>query len=116
MKRSGTETEENFSNKIPTGALTDDSVLEQSLQHSPQTKDAEAPLSMELVPDPGEKQEEDEPMDESNEPFELISGADVPGKGNSVQMFQKINREIAKYRHPISTKINKYFFNLLIST
>lgn len=114
MKRSGTETEENFSHKIPTGAQRHHSRLEQSLQHSPQTEDAEAPLSMELVPDPGEKQEEDEPMDESNEPFEHISDADVSGKGNSVQLFQKINREIAKDRH--TTKINKYFFNLLIST
>ena len=80
MKRSGTEAEENFSIKIRTGVQRD-------LQHSPQTEDAEAPLSMELVPDPGEKREEDEPMDESKEPFddfEKITHADIPGKGNSV--------------------------------
>ena len=80
MRRSGTDTEENFSNKIRTGVQRD-------LQHSPQTEDAEAPISMELVPDPGEKQKEDEPMDESKEPFEdfeKITHADIPGKGNSV--------------------------------
>ena len=80
MKRSGTDTKENFSNKIRTGVQRD-------LQHSPQTEDAEAPLSMELVPDPGEKQKEDEPMDESKEPFEdfeNITHDDIPGKGNSV--------------------------------
>ena len=80
MKRSGTEAEENFSIKIRTGVQRD-------LQHSPQTEDAEAPLSVELVPDPGEKQKEDEPMDESKEPFddfEKITHADIPGKGNSV--------------------------------
>ena len=80
MKRSGTEAEENFSIKIRTGVQRD-------LQHSPQTEDAEAPLSMELVPDPGEKREEDEPMDESKEPFddfEKITHTDIPGKGNSV--------------------------------
>ena len=80
MKGSGTEAEENFSIKIRTGVQRD-------LQHSPQTEDAEAPLSMELVPDPGEKREEDEPMDESKEPFddlEEITHADIPGKGNSV--------------------------------
>ena len=80
MKRSGTDTEENLSNKIRTGVQRD-------LQHSPQTEDAEATLSMELVPGPGEKQKEDEPMDESNEPFEdfeKITHADIPGKGNSV--------------------------------
>ena len=80
MKRSGTEAEENFFIKIRTRVQRD-------LQHSPQTEDAEAPLSMELVPDPGEKKEEDEPMDESKEPFddfEKITHADIPGKGNSV--------------------------------
>ena len=80
MKRIGTEAEEDFSIKIRTGVQRD-------LQHSPQTEDAEAPLSMELVPDPGEKQKEDEPMDESKEPFddfEKITHADIPGKGNSV--------------------------------
>ena len=80
MKRSGTDAEENFSNKIRTGVQRD-------LQHSPQTEDAEVPLSMELVPDPGEKQKEDEPMDESKEPFEdfeKITHADMPGKGNSL--------------------------------
>lgn len=81
MKRSGTDTEEDFSNKIRTGVQRD-------LQHSPQMEDAEAPrLSMELVPGPGEKQKEDEPMDESKEPFddfEKITHADIPGKGNSV--------------------------------
>ena len=80
MKRSGTDAEENFSNKIRTGVQRD-------LQHSPQTEDAEAPLSMELVPDSGEKQKEYEPMDESKEPFddfEKITHADIPGKGNSV--------------------------------
>ena len=80
MKGSGTEAEENFSIKIRTGVQRD-------LQHSPQTEDAEAPLSMELVPDPGEKREEDEPMDESKEPFddfEKITDTDIPGKGNSV--------------------------------
>ena len=80
MKRSGTEAEENFSIKIRTGVQRD-------LQHSPQTEDAEAPLSMELVPDPGEKREEYEPMDESKEPFddfEKITHTDIPGKGNSV--------------------------------
>ena len=80
MKRSGTEAEENFFIKIRTRVQRD-------LQHSPQTEDAEAPLSMELVPDPGEKREEDEPMDESKEPFddfEKITHTDIPGKGNSV--------------------------------
>ena len=80
MKRSGTDTEENFSNKIRTGVQRD-------LQHSPQTEDAEAPIRTELVPRPGEKQKEDEPMDESKEPFEdfeKITHADIPGKGNSV--------------------------------
>ena len=80
MKRSGTDIEENFSNKIRTGVQRD-------LQHSPQTEDAEAPISMELVPSPGEKQKEDEPMDESKEPFEdfeKITHADMPGKGNSL--------------------------------
>ena len=80
MKRSGTEAEENFFIKIRTRVQRD-------LQHSPQTEDAEAPLSMELVPDPGEKQKEDEPMDESKEPFEdfeNITHDDIPGKGNSV--------------------------------
>ena len=80
MKRSGTEAEEDFSIKIRTGVQRD-------LQHSPQTEDAEAPLSMELVPDPGEKQKEYEPMEESKEPFddfEKISHVDIPGKGNSV--------------------------------
>ena len=89
MKRSGAEAEENFSNKIRTGVQRD-------VQQSPQAENVEAPHSTELVPDPGEKQEEDEPMDESNEPFEEITHADVPGKGNSVQMFQKINIEIAE--------------------
>ena len=80
MKRSRTDTEENLSNKIRTGVQRD-------LQHSPQTEDAEATVSMELVPGPGEKQKEDEPMDESKEPFEdfeKITHADIPGKGNSV--------------------------------
>ena len=80
MKRSGTEAEENFFIKIRTGVQRD-------LQHSPQTEDAEAPLSMALVPDPGEKQKEYEPMEESKEPFddfEKISHVDIPGKGNSV--------------------------------
>ena len=80
MKRSGTEAEENFFTKIRTRVQRD-------LQHSPQTEDAEAPISMELVPDPGEKREEDEPMDESKEPFddfEKITHSDIPGKGNSV--------------------------------
>ena len=79
MKRSGTEAEEDFSIKIRTGVQRD-------LQHSPQTEDAEAPLSMELVPSPGEKQKEDEPMDESKEPFddfEEITHADIRGKGDS---------------------------------
>ena len=47
-------------------------------------------------------QEEDEHREESNVPFEdfeEITHADVPGKGNSVQMFQKRNREIAAKRH-----------------
>ena len=82
MKRSGTEAEENFSSKIRTGVQRD-------VQHSPQTENAKVPLSMKSVPDPGLKQEEDEPMDESNEPFEdfeKIVHADVPGKGNSVQI------------------------------
>ena len=77
------------------------------MQHSPQTANAGAPLNMELVPDPGGKQEEDEPMDESNEPLEYVSDADVPGKGNSVQMFQKRNREIGKKRHLNALKIYK---------
>ena len=80
MKRSGTDTEENFSNKIRTGVQRD-------LQQTPEMEDAEAPLSMELVPDPGEKQKEYEPMDESKEPFddfEKITHTDIPGKGNSV--------------------------------
>ena len=80
MKRSGTDTEENFSNKIRTGVQRD-------LQQTPEMEDAEAPLSMELVPDPGEKQKEYEPMDESKEPFEdfeNITHDDIPGKGNSV--------------------------------
>ena len=110
MKRSGTEAEKNVSNKISAGAQRDQGVLEQFLQDSPQTEDARAPLSMELVPDSGEKNEEDEPMDESNEPFEdfeKISYAYIPGKGNSVLMFQKINREIAGKRHPNALKICK---------
>lgn len=81
MKRSGTDADENFSNKNRTGVQRD---------LHPQVEVAEAPLSMELVTDPGEKQKEDEPMDESNdvsnEPFddfEKISHADIPGKGNS---------------------------------
>ena len=77
MKRSGTDTDENFSNKNRIGVQRD---------LHPQVGVAEAPLSMELVPDPGEKQKEDEPMDESNEPFEdfeKITHADIPGKGNS---------------------------------
>ena len=80
MKRSGTDAEENFSNKIRTGVQRD-------LQHSPQTEDAESPISMELVPDPGEKKKEDEAMYESKEPvedLEKITHADIPGKGNSV--------------------------------
>ena len=80
MRRSGTDTEENFSDKIRTGVQRD-------LQHSPQTEDAESPIRTEMVPDPGEKQKEDEPMDESKEPFEdleKITHADIPGKGNSV--------------------------------
>ena len=80
MKRSGTDTEENFSNKILTGVQRD-------LQQTPEMEDAKAPLSMELVPDPGEKQKEDEPMDESKEPledFENITHDDIPGKRNSV--------------------------------
>ena len=79
MKRSGTEAEENFFTKIRTRVQRD-------LQHSPQTEDAEAPISMELVPDPSEKREEDEPMDESKEPFddfEEITHADIRGKGDS---------------------------------
>ena len=79
MKRSGTDTEEDFSNKIRTGVQRD-------LQQTPEMEDAEAPL-MELVPGPGEKQKEDEPMDESKEPFddfEKITHDDIPGKGNSV--------------------------------
>jgi len=103
VKRSGKEAEKNFSNKIRTGVQRD-------LQQTPQMEDAEAPLNMELVPDPGLKQEEDEPMDESNEPFEdfeKIVHADVPGKGNSVQMFQKINREITEKRHLNALKIYK---------
>ena len=78
MKRSGTDTGENFSNKNRTGVQRD---------LHPQVEGAEAPLSMELVQDPGEKQKEDGPMDESNEPFEdfeKITYADIPGKGNSV--------------------------------
>ena len=78
MKRSGTEAEENFSNKIRTGVQRD-------VQHSLQTENAEAPLSIELVRDPSLKQEEDEPMDEAKEPFEdfeKIAHADIPGKGN----------------------------------
>jgi len=102
VKRSGTKAEEtDFSNKIRTGVQRD-------VQQSPQTENAEAPLSIELVPDPGEKQEEDEPMDESNEPFEdfpEITHADVPGKGNSVQMFQEINIEIAEKRHLNALKL-----------
>ena len=42
-------------------------------------------------------QEENEHRDESNVPFEdfeEITHADAPGKGNSVKMFQKRNREI----------------------
>ena len=77
------------------------------MQQSPQTENAEAPLNMELAPDPGEKQEEDEPMDDSNEPFEEITHADVPGKGNSVQMFQEINIEKAEKRHLNALKIYK---------
>ena len=77
MKRSGTDTEENFSNKIRTGVQRD-------LQHSPQTEDAEAHIRTEMVPRPGEKQKEDKPMDESKEPFEEITHADIQGKGNSV--------------------------------
>ena len=101
MKRSGSEAEENFSNKIRTGVQRD-------VRHSPQTKNAEAPLSTESVPDPSLKQEEDEPMDEAKEPFEdfeKIAHADVPGNGNSVQMFQNINREIAEKRHLNALKI-----------
>ena len=110
MKRSETEAEETFSNKIPAGVQRDKGVLEQFLQDSPQTEDARAPLSVELVPDPGEKQEEYEPMDESNEPFEdfeKISYAYIPGEGNLVLMFQKINREIAEKRHSDAIKIYK---------
>ena len=80
MKRGGTDTAEDFSYKIRTGVQRD-------LQHSPQMEDAEAPLSMELVRGPGEKQKEDEHMDELKEPFddfEKITHADIPGKGNSV--------------------------------
>ena len=80
MKRSGTDTEANFSNKIRTEVQRD-------LQHSPQTENAEAPLSLESVQDPGEKRKEDEPMDQSNEPFddfEKITHGDIPGNGNSV--------------------------------
>lgn len=58
MKRSGTEAEENFSSKIRTGVQRD-------VQHSPQTENANAPLSMELLPDAGLKQKEDEHRDES---------------------------------------------------
>ena len=63
---------------------------------------------MESVPDPSLKQEEDEPMDESKEPFEdfeKTAHADIPGKG--VQMFQNINREIAEKRHLNALKIYK---------
>lgn len=77
MKPSGTDTDENFSNKDRTGVQRD---------LHPQVEGAKAPLSMELAPDPGEKQKEDEPMDESNdvsnEPFddfEKITYADIPG-------------------------------------
>ena len=55
-------------------------------------------------------QEEDEHRDESNVPFEdfeEIIHADVPGKGNSVQMCQKRNREIAEKRHLNALKIYK---------
>ena len=103
MKRRGTEAEENFSSKIRTGVQRD-------VRHSPQTENSEAPLSMESVPDPSLKQEEDEPMDEAKEPFEdfeKIAHADIPGKGNSVQMFQNINREIAEKRHLNALKIYK---------
>ena len=103
MKRSGAEAEENFSNKIRTG-------IQRDVRHSPQTENAEAPLSMESVPDPSLKQEEDEPMDESKEPFEdfeKTAHADIPGKGNSVQMFQNINREIAEKRYLNALKIYK---------
>ena len=74
------QTQGNFSDKIRTGVQRD-------LQHSPQTEDAEAPISMELVSDPGEKQKENEAMDESKEPFEdfeKVTHANIPGKGNSV--------------------------------
>ena len=101
MKRSGTEAEENFSSKIRTGVQRD-------VQHSPQTENANAPLSMELLPDAGLKQKEDEHRDESNvafEGFEKITHADVPGKGNSLQMFQKRNREIVEIRHLNALKI-----------
>ena len=80
MKRSGTDTEANFSNKIRTGVQRD-------VQHYTKTENAEAPLSMKSVQDPGEKRKEDEPIDQSNEPFddfEKITHADIPGKGNSV--------------------------------
>ena len=53
-------------------------------------------------------QEEDEHRDESNVPFEdfeEITHADVPGKGNSLQMFQKRNREIVEIRHLNALKI-----------
>ena len=101
MKRSGTEAEENFSSNIRTG-------VQRVVQHSPHTENAKAPLSIKSVPDPGLKKEEDEPMDESNEPFEdfeQIAHADIPGKGNSVEMFQKINREIVEIRHLNALKI-----------
>ena len=55
-------------------------------------------------------QEENEHRDESNVPFEdfeEITHADVPGKGNSVKMFQKRNREIAAKRHLNALKIYK---------
>ena len=55
-------------------------------------------------------QEEDEHKDEPNVPFEdfeEITHADVPGKGNSMQMFQKRNREIASKRHLNALKIYK---------
>ena len=55
-------------------------------------------------------QEEDEHREESNVPFEdfeEITHADVPGKGNSVQMFQKRSREITAKRHLNALKIYK---------
>ena len=39
------------------------------------------------------------------EDFEKITHADVAGKGNSLQMFQKRNREIVEIRHLNALKI-----------